>query len=1787
MKRRIISNGARLLPIARCRGRCASFTRVILAALLGAAVAPSAWAQIASLDKGHQLLLNSGLQIWGLNTDMQYSFNYNNLAGANMNAVMWGYDQSSPGVLSSGQHWAKWIQPDPAQSGYTSPANSLNSTEQAHYADLQAIQVGDEQQADLENSSGYTKQWFDAARSGHYFDDKLLYINSTFVNSVPNFLNFIAAANPDAISWDAYPFGTTGVYPYNWLGKSQIYRRAALGSYIGASGTAPRPYGLWLQTYHGGDGARDPGELEMRWQQFTAWTLGYTFVDAFTAGGGNTSLFVAGNGNSPNQPIYNQFKETSRQSKNLGPALTHLISYGYGPNIVLGQDPSGATNPVPIDWPTFNPANAPTNQQYLKTVSALNLGTKNNGHPGDVYVGFFNPLLAAYGDPIGEAYFMVTNALGAYLQDPTLTVSDCTQQITMDFDFGASGINSLQRLRRSDGQVEVVPLTHLTGNQYRLSYNLEGGTGDLFKYNDGTPFVGIDPAILLLYWDSDGTAAGNNIATGAGLGGSGTWDTSASRWFNGSSNVQWTSNQTGVFAGTAGTVTLAAPQSAAGLQFKKNGYTLAGSTLTVGAAGISVDSGMTATINSALVGSTPLTKTGAGTLVLGSASNSYTGGTMISGGTLRVTSDDNLGTAPASLATNITLDGGTLQFGANFDLDNNRGIVVGAGDGTIDTQGFTNPSGYTQANGISGSGDLTKKGSGTFFMNTPANALNTGWTGNLILKEGIWKVTERGGLPYNANADSVYHPAQITFDGGTLQLAATFGVTSNYRGMTVAAGGGTIDTQGFSFSWGGPLIGNVPNATLTKTGSGSLTFSTATAAGTGPGTYSGNFQVNGGALVLSGGGAMGDLAAMNLANTAGVSMTISGAAETIGSLAGGGASGGNVVLNAGLVTGGNNNSTSYDGVLSSVGSLTKTGTGTMTLTGANTYGGGTTVSGGTLRVNNTSGSGTGSGAVTVSGGTLGGAGTISGPITVNSGGHIAPGASAGTLSTSSSMILNTGSVLDYELANSLTPGGGINDLLSVTGNLTLGSSLTLNIDAYQGDLANGNYKLISYTGNLSGNTSGWSVGTNNASGPHSYNFSTATPGEIQLIVIDGSPIWTGATSTSWDTASNWTTGAEPSSSVNATFPTPIPGTGGSISLTSGEAAKTLVLNDNYNLSGGTLNVATGSISVASGKTATVSSVLTGTAGLSKSGAGTLVLTGSNSYSGGTTINDGTLRVVADSNLGASGGGITFNGGTLNPITGLSTSRAVTISSSGGSVDNGSGITTTLTGAIAGSAGNTLTKTGNGTLLLTQPSPRSGASSSWLGNITVSGGTLKVGNGGSTGYLPGYDPIAYAGLPPTVPTISLAAGATLEFNHGVGGATQDTTHAVVITGAGNVVITGPKTEVFVANNDYTGSTTINPGSSLRIGWGGTFNTGGLGATAVTDNGTLTFSNDHNTTFPGSVSGTGTLLKEFSSGTLTLTGDVAPMGGTTIIAGTVQVGSGGASGTIAGSIHVANISVLAFNRSDTATYAGIASGTGSISQRGTGITVLTGANTYSGGTSVTSGTLRVNNTTGSGTGTGAVTVSSGATLGGTGAISGAVTINSGAHLAPGASIESLNVGTLTLAAGSILDYELDTVAGADNSDLVNVTTASGLTINGGTLNLINAGAMTGGFYTLFDYSGALGGSVSNIALGSVPAGFTYSLTNNAANTSIQLEVTAPGDFNHDGTVDSSDYGVWRKGLGSKYTQADYDIWRANYGQTYAPGAGAGTSAVPEPAAGIFIGLATMVLLPRFGRARRLAC
>jgi autotransporter-associated beta strand protein len=160
--------------------------------------------------------------------------------------------------------------------------------------------------------------------------------------------------------------------------------------------------------------------------------------------------------------------------------------------------------------------------------------------------------------------------------------------------------------------------------------------------------------------------------------------------------------------------------------------------------------------------------------------------------------------------------------------------------------------------------------------------------------------------------------------------------------------------------------------------------------------------------------------------------------------------------------------------------------------------------------------------------------------------------------------------------------------------------------------------------------------------------------------------------------------------------------------------------------------------------------------------------------------------------------------------------------------------------------------------------------------------------------------------------------------------------------------------------------------------------------------------------------------------------------------------------------------------------------------TGTVILSGANTYTGATVVSSGTLFVNGSLGDS----AVTVNSGAIFGGSGTVGGSTTIEAGGHLAPGNS-----PGTITFAdglafeSGAIVDFELGAA-----SDLILVTggTLSGPDSGQIIFNLTNAGAFTEGTYTLLDWTGASldGFSSSDIVLGSTISGYYYSIAQNGS-------------------------------------------------------------------------------------------
>ena len=163
----------------------------------------------------------------------------------------------------------------------------------------------------------------------------------------------------------------------------------------------------------------------------------------------------------------------------------------------------------------------------------------------------------------------------------------------------------------------------------------------------------------------------------------------------------------------------------------------------------------------------------------------------------------------------------------------------------------------------------------------------------------------------------------------------------------------------------------------------------------------------------------------------------------------------------------------------------------------------------------------------------------------------------------------------------------------------------------------------------------------------------------------------------------------------------------------------------------------------------------------------------------------------------------------------------------------------------------------------------------------------------------------------------------------------------------------------------GSLNFSGGASFTIKAGSAFNVGNAvvngvaggaitGLSSVSNNGVINFNQaDSRYVFNPGTTGTGSVLQN-SAGTTVVAGAMTHTGGTTINAGKLQIGNGGSAGSVSGNI--TDNATLSFNRQDTVTYAGIISGSGNLLNEGSGTTILTGSNLYSGGTTVTAGTLQ---------------------------------------------------------------------------------------------------------------------------------------------------------------------------------------------------------------------------------------
>ena len=327
-------------------------------------------------------------------------------------------------------------------------------------------------------------------------------------------------------------------------------------------------------------------------------------------------------------------------------------------------------------------------------------------------------------------------------------------------------------------------------------------------------------------------------------------------------------------------------------------------------------------------------------------------------------------------------------------------------------------------------------------------------------------------------------------------------------------------------------------------------------------------------------------------------------------------------------------------------------------------------------------------------------------------------------------------------------------------------------------------------------------------------------------------------------------------------------------------------------------------------------VISGGGSFIKQGAGYARLFGVNTYTGGTTVSQGTLLISSGSAL--SNGAISVASGGVLDLSGY------TLNNTGGLTLNGTGI-----GGGGALINSSTMSPGTVTGLVTLGS-----------DTTISGGTkgLLLSNAG---------------------TITGAFNLTLD-----GAATVSSIVSIIGTGTGNLVKEGVGTWTLSGANTYSGTTNVSAGT-LQIGNGGT--SGSLGTGGVTNNATLRFNRSNGLTVSNAISGTGTLIQA-GSGTTTLTG-ANSYSATTISAGTLQIGNGGTSGSL-GTGAVTDNAALRFNRSDSIAISNAISGTGSLIQAGTGTVILTGTNSY-GATTISAGTLQIGDGVTSGSLGGSVT------------------------------------------------------------------------------------------------------------------------------------------------------------------------------------------------------------------------
>ena len=1179
------------------------------------------------------------------------------------------------------------------------------------------------------------------------------------------------------------------------------------------------------------------------------------------------------------------------------------------------------------------------------------------------------------------------------------------------------------------------------------------------------------------------TALGNGpvtVASGAALDLNGQIVTNG----GGTGSVSLTLNGTGVNGGGA------LMNSSASTASFPNGVSLTGDTTIVGGAGAITLNGNLTGNNRALtlggaVGGTyigiisnttsALTKVDAGTWTL-SGVNTYSAPTTVSGGTLRMGSGSANGALPSSsfsvasgatLVYNVTA-AGSLSPTATFT---GSGAIVNQAFGTSLNLSGATLTGFSGTYAVSVNEVPVTPTMAAMVLpanpdlsNNTLSVITTGFQpGFLPLQVITWTGSNSGSAPaLLLNGASV--SSGVTNLGGTVTLFTnnlTLGTGALWT-LTIGSGATRYYTTAIDSS-GANLTANAmanlaPGAAVTQsgaiTGTGNLTVvGSGTLTLSGANTYSGTTTVNSGitlktgsatalgigAVTVASGGAL-DLAGQTLTSTGtltlnGAGISSSGAlfnssstgATYAGPLALGSAStingsSGSITLSStgsitgagiGLTLGGASGGSLAGSLNTGTGTLTKQDAGTWTLTGNSTTTGSTTVGAGTLQVGN--------------------------------------GGSTGALA-SSNVSVASGATLAYNLSNGST---GLAPTYTYSGagtllNLAYGSSLDLS-----------GATPSSFTGNYA----------------VSVNETVATP-TVASIVLKNSPDLSGTTfsvSTNGYQSSftslpviTWggTSSNSPALKINGLSTTS--GTnavGGTVYLNANDlslgqgamwsftnSGSTTYYASNIDNTARTLSTAT--ITVPPGVTATESGILSGTtassATLTLNGGGVLVLSGTNTYAGNTSVNTGTtLRAANAKAFGntSTSYAVTVDSGAVLDLAGQN------MSGTGKLILNGSGIN------------------GGGALVNSSATP-----ANYAGLVTLGSNSAIISGSGSI----------------TLSNSGTMTGAGFALT--LGGAAGGTLTSVIGTGAGTLVKQDSGTWTLNGASTYTGGTTVN-GGVLKAGNIAAFG-GSSGGTVTVANGAAVDFNGFNLTNSMTINGTGVAGGGalFNSSATAATFGNASTSVLTLGSDSSVVGSTGSfnlnANTIAGGGYGLTLGGGAIDSGFVINSGALNDSIASLTKEGAGTWTLRTANTLKGLTTVSAGKLVVGNA--NAFGTGAVTVASGAYID----LYGKDVVNAGVLTLNGTGVS--NSGALVNSSGTAASY----------SGLLRLGSATSIISSFGTITLGNTGAITGaGFGLTLD--GSVGGSIA----GSLETG-TGTVTKQGSGTWTLSSASTPRDSTYSG-------------------------------------------------------------------------